>query len=253
MNIQNITALASQLQSLGFDNLGSLLLKRICFKPDNFYLNHKIARDKELLEFRFYFERQRKSDAYMLLYYDITLQQKDVFEELMIAGINIADLEKQMTTISWMSAFNLDERKKLDPNDKTTWEVEAKVETVVESLAVLTQDEKGKAVAAALKVKFWLGTPYHEIFGSISAVKNKSDISQRFYFSENSSGITVDEAYRFLQNKWLEKQLQLKKKQADSTSESEIDETNGTTGSGLLKKRRINPSLKGKRNKANQD
>ncbi|TWI79056.1 hypothetical protein IQ13_3448 [Lacibacter cauensis] len=253
MNIQNITALASQLQSLGFDNLGSLVLKRICFKPDNFYLNHKIAKDKELLEFRFYFERQRKSDAYMLLYYDITLQQKDVFEELMIAGINIADLEKQMTTISWMSAFNLDERKKLDPNDKTTWEVEAKVETVVESLASLEQDEKGKAVAAALKVKFWLGTPYHEIFGSIPAVKNKSDISQRFYFSENSSGITVDEAYRFLQNKWLEKQLQLKKKQADSNSESEIDETNGTTGSGLLKKRRINPSLKGKRNKANQD
>ncbi len=253
MNIQNITALASQLQSLGFDNLGSLLLKRICFKPDNFYLNHKIAKDKELLEFRFSFERQRESNAYMLLYYDVTLQQKNIFEELMIAGINIADLEKQMTTISWMSAFNIDERKKLDPNDKTTWEVEAKVESVVESLTALEQDEKGKTIAAAFKVKFWFGTPYHEIFGSIPAVKNKSDISQRFYFSENSVGISVDEAYRFLQNKWLEKQLQLKKKQTDTTSENDNDETNGTKGSGLLKKRRVNESARGKRNRVNQD
>lgn len=253
MNIQNIIALTSQLQSLGFDNLGSLLLKRTCFKPDNFYLNHKIAKNTELLEFRLYFEKQRKSDSYILLYYDVTLQQENVFEELMIAGINIADLEKQMTAINWMFAFNLDERKKLDPNDKTTWETEAKVESVVESLAALEQDEQGKTVASALKVKFWHGTPFYEIFGSIPAVKNKSDINQRFYFSENSIGISVDEAYRFLQNKWLEKQLQLKKKQADSTAESENDETNSTTGSGLLKKRRINHSLKGKRNKTNQD
>lgn len=253
MNIQNITALASQLQSLGFENMASLLLKRICFKPDNFYLNHKIARNTELLEFRLYFEKQRKGDAYILLYYDVTLQQENVFEELMIAGINIADLEKQMTAISWMSAFNLDEKKRLDPNDKTTWDVEVKVESVVESLAILEQDDKGKTVASALKVKFWHGTPYHEIFGSIPAIKNKSDISQRFYFSENSIGITVDEAHRFLQNKWLEKQLQLKKKQTDSTSESENDETNSNAGSGLLKKRRINPSLKGKRNKTNQN
>jgi len=253
MNIQNITELAGQLQSLGFDNLGNSLLKRICFKPENFYLNYKIVKDKEQLEFRFYFEKQRKSDAYTLLYYDVTLQQENIFEELMIAGIHIADLEKQMTTINWMSAFNLDQKKKLDPNDKATWEVEAKVESVVESLAALEQDEKGKAVASALKVKFWLGTPYHEIFGSISSVKNKSDISQRFYFSENSVGISVDEAYRFLQNKWLEKQLQLKKKQTDTISENDTDETSGTTGSSLLKKRRIKQSSKGKRNRVNQD
>lgn len=253
MNIQNITALVSQLQSLGFENLASLLLKRICFKPDNFYLNHKIAKNTELLEFRLYFEKHKNSNAYMLLYYDVALQQENVFEELMIAGINIADLEKQMTAINWMSAFNLDEKKKLDPSDKTTWEAEVKVESVVESLAVLEQDEKGKTVASALKVKFWHGTPFYEIFGSISAVKNKSDISQRFYFSENSIGISVDEAYRFLQNKWLEKQLQLKKKQTDSTAENDNAETNSTTGSGLLKKRRINHSSKGKRNKTNQD
>jgi hypothetical protein len=78
-------------------------------------------------------------------------------------------------------------------------------------------------------------------------------ISQRFYFTENSVGISVDEAYRFLQNKWLEKQLQLKKKQTDTTSENDTDETSGTTGSGLLKKRRIKQSSKGEKKRVNQD
>ncbi len=253
MNIQNIIELAGQLQTLGFDNLGSLLLKRICFKPDNFYLNQKIAKDNVQLEFRLYFEKQKQNDAYVLLYYDVTLPYENIFEESIIAGIDTSELEKRMASIEWRLAFDLNERKKLDPTDKTTWEMEAKVESVIESLAVLEQDEKGRTVASVLKLKFWNQAPYHEMFGSISSVKNKSDVSQRFYFSENSVGISVDEAYRFLQNKWLEKQLQLKKKQTDATSENDNDETNGTAGSGLLKKRRVNQSARGKRNKVNQD
>ena len=189
----------------------------------------------------------------MLLYYDVTLPYENIFEESIIAGIDTSELEKRMASIEWRLAFDLNERKKLDPTDKTTWEMEAKVESVIESLAVLEQDEKGRTVASVLKLKFWNQAPYHEMFGSISSVKNKSDVSQRFYFSENSVGISVDEAYRFLQNKWLEKQLQLKKKQTDTTSENDNDETNGTKGSGLLKKRRVNESARGKRNRVNQD
>jgi hypothetical protein len=253
MNIQNIIELQVQLQSLGFDNLGSFLLKRICFKPENFYLNQKISKDKEQLEFRLYFEKQKKNDTYMLHYYDVTMSYENIFEESIIAGISTSDLEKQMTAIDWKLAFDLEERKKLDPNDKTTWEMEAKIESVIESLAALEQDEKGKVVVSVLKMKFWNQLPYHEIFGSISSVRNKSDVSQRFYFSENSVGISVDEAYRFLQNKWLEKQMQLKKKQADTTSENDNDQANGSMGNGLLKKRRINQSTRGKRNRTNQD
>ena len=253
MNIQNITELASQLQSLGFDNLGSLLLKRICFKPENFYLIQKIAKDNVQLEFRLYFEKQKKNDAYVLLYYDVILPHENISEESIIEGIDIPDLEKQMASIEWKLAFDLNERKKLDPNDKATWEIEAKVESVIESLAALEQDEKGKAIASVLKLKFWQSLVYHEMFGTISSVRNKSDVSQRFYFSDNSVGISVDEAYRFLQNKWLEKQLNLKKKQVDATSESEKDEANGSMGSGLLKKRRINQSAKGGKNRAKQD
>ena len=39
--------------------------------------------------------------------------------------------------------------------------------------------------------------------GNINPLKNKSEVSQRFYFFEGQTGISIDEAYRFLQNRWL--------------------------------------------------
>ena len=44
MNIENISALMGQLQSLGFENAGYSLLKRISFKPENFILSQKIEK-----------------------------------------------------------------------------------------------------------------------------------------------------------------------------------------------------------------
>ena len=72
-------------------------------------------------------------------------------------------------------------------------------------------------------------------------------VSQRFYFFEGQTGISADEAYRFLQNRWLEKQMQAIKKQLDNQTEEPIEENGNNTGSGLLKKRRLNSSKKGRK------
>jgi hypothetical protein len=253
MNIQNITSLAEQLQSLGFGNLGGLLAKRICFKPENFYLNYKITKEKESLEFGLYFEKRVKDGLYILNYYDATLQQESIFNKSVASGIDVSELENKMASINWIQAFNLDEKKKFDPNDKSTWETEAKIGAVIESLVTLELDEQGKSIASFLKSKYWSGASFYELFGSITPVKNRTDVSQRFYFSEGNIGISVDEAHRFLQNKWLEKQMQLKRKQVDTTAESESGEMSGTNGSGLLKKRRLNQATRSKKNKINQD
>lgn len=252
MNIQNITALEEQLQLLGFDNLGSLLLKRICFKPLSFDLSQRVAKGNDKLEVRLYFEKGKNGEVYMLKYYDITLLQESDFEESLIAGIKTADLMSQMASIDWKKAFSVDEKKPWNPEDKTSWENESKVEAVIESLNIIEEDEKGKAIASFLKSKFWNGAPFQEMIGNIPAIKNKSDVSQRFYFSESGIGISIDEAYRFLKNKWIEKQMHFKKKLGNETAGNKDAEAEGSTGSGLLKKRRINQSLKGKRNKTNQ-
>ena len=73
MNIQNITALAEQLQLFGFENTGYSLLKRICFKPDNFSLSQKMTKGKDQVSFNLYFEKDSKKETYALMYYDAIL------------------------------------------------------------------------------------------------------------------------------------------------------------------------------------
>lgn len=135
--------------------------------------------------------------------------------------------------------------------DKTSWEKEQKVEFIIDGLAELEKSEDGKAISIGLKLKYWIGIPYQELFGNISPLKNKSEVSQRFYFFDGQAGISVEEAYRFLQNRWLEKQMQAKKKQSDESTEGEIEhDTNGSSGSGLLRKKRITRSPGSKKHKS---
>lgn len=251
MNIENISALMEQLQTLGFDNAGYSLLKRISFKPESFILSQKIEKPKDKLSFQLFFEKEVSKGIYVLLYYDATLQKEKLQIDAAINGISTTSLEKSMTEIDWKNAFDFVTKKQLNLEDKTSWEKEQKVESVIESLSELEKSEKGKVVSAALKLKYWAGVPYQEVFGSISPLKNKSEVSQRFYVFEGQAGISVDEAHRFLQNRWLEKQMQAKKKEM---SDAEINETEkdsrASSGSGLLKNKRLESSRSVKPNKS---
>jgi len=247
MNIENISALMKQLQTLGFENAGYSLLKRISFKPENFILSQKIEKSKDKLSFQLFFEKEVSKGKYVLLYYDAILQKEMPLIDVTINGINTTSLEKSMIEIDWKSAFDFVTKRQLNLEDKTSWEKEQKVESVIEDLSELEKSEDGKEVAVGLKLKYWAGIPYKELFGNISPLKNKSEVSQRFYFIEVQTGISVDEAYRFLQNRWLEKQMQAKKKQLDNQTEEPIEKNGNNTGSELLKKRRLNSSKKGRK------
>ena len=242
MNIQNISALAEQLQNLGFDNAGYSLLKRICFKPDSFFLSQKILRGKDQLSFHLYFEKDAEKGIYYLMYYDAILQKERTLSNTYFNGIDINALEKRMAEIDWKEAFDSELNNKWDPEDKSSWETEQKIESIVEELKLLESIDEGKVVAAGLRHTFWTGISYQELVGNISPFKNHSGIIQRFYFFEGQTGISVDEAYRFLQNKWLEKQVLAKRKQSD---EANGEENNGSekapsAGGSLIKKRRLN-------------
>lgn len=253
MNIQNVAELANQLQVLGFQDTGSLLLKRICFNPENFYLQLRVNKDKVFMQFSLYFERLQKNDSYILRYYDVTLQKENGISTLPVDGINPVDLEKQMTAIDWKKAFSLDEKKLWNPNDKSIWETELKISAIVESLSVLEKSEQGKPIASSLKQKFWSDISHQGLVNTNIAVKNKTDVYQRFYISEDAGGITTDEAYRFLQNKWMEKQMQVKRKKQELIDSSYTgEEPQGSSGSGLLKKRRVGSSTKNKRTRISQ-
>jgi hypothetical protein len=254
MNIQNISALAVQLKTIGFENMGYSLLKRICLLPGNFIITEKISKESGQVVFNLYFEKDRKGNSYRLDYYDAILQKELPLSDLQFEGISISDIEENMRSIDWKAAFDFSTKRPFNADDKSTYEKEQKIEQTMTDLSRLEMTDEGKQVSVSLKQKYWSDIPYHDLMGNITAIKSKSELSQRFYCAEGQPVISADEACRFLQNKWLEKQLQLKRKQFDSTDESEPgDNPPASAGSGLLKKRRVNGTAKSKRSKSNQD
>ncbi len=94
MNIENISTLMGQLQSLGFENTGYSLLKRISFNPQNFILSQKIEKAKVKLSIQLFFEKDVRQGIYVLLYYDAILQKEGPLIDTVINGINTSNLEK---------------------------------------------------------------------------------------------------------------------------------------------------------------
>lgn len=248
MNIQNIASLAEQLEGLGFKNSGYSLLKRICFKPAAFSLSQKIEKEKDQLSIQLFFEKDSIQDEYVLMYYDAILQKEIASVSVTINGVSTAILEKTMAEIDWKASFDLNTKKQWSVEDKASWEKEQKVEAVIEDLNELENCEDGRTIAVGLKLKYWAGAPYQELMGSISPIKSKSEVTQRFYFFQGLTGITVDEAYRFLQNRWLEKQMLPKRKPADDSQIEEAgNDSQVSSGSGLLVKKRLNNVKRPKR------
>lgn len=254
MNIQNISALSAQLKAIGFDNMGYLLTKRICLMPDDFVIIEKQLKDDGQIIFNFHFQRDKKLNGYFLAYYDAILQKEISVTTQVINGVDISELQEGMNTVDWKMAFDFNTKKPFNPDDKLAYEKEQKIEQLINALSELELTEEGKQVSILVKQKYWSEIPYNELMGNISSMKSKAELSQRFYYAEGQSCISADEAYRFLQNKWLEKQMQVKRKQQELTDNSDTgEEPNGSSGSGLLKKKRVGNSSKNKRTKISHD
>ena len=74
---------------------------------------------------------------------------------------------------------------------------------------------KALTIFSSITFSSGCGIPNHELVVNIRSLKNTSVVGQLFYIFEGEAGISLDEAYRFLQNRCLEKQMQAKQKQTD--------------------------------------
>jgi len=247
MNIQNIVVLDDQLKAIGFENMGHAILKHICLAPEKFTITEKLSKVRENISFIFYFEKDVKRDAYKLICYDAVLQQQFSFDTAEVEELNAKGIDEEMAQIDWKEVFNFSKRKPFNADDKTSYEKEIKISKIVENLNKLETVENGKAISIALKQKHWSEIPYSENMGTMSNGRSKSEISQRFYVSESQPAISANEAYRFLLNRWMEKEMQAKRKLTDNSDEPASGQPDTTSGSGLLRKKRIGNS---KRNKS---
>ncbi len=233
MNTKNIASLVGMLSRAGFDqSIGHRLLQQVCFKPVSFTLTEKIRKGKDCLTCHLSF--QRKTDEYVCEFYDASFIKEIHLPDRTINGIRLPDLDRAMGEISWQVppsevAFRLD--------DEKTWERERNIEVVVNDLSRLSASVDGKNFADCLKVKYWSEVGLESIVGNLNAVRSRLEVSQRFYFMDGE-GIAVDQAYLFLQNRWMEKRLLALKRQDDPKKGADSHSGEGENKKLLQKKRR---------------
>lgn len=186
------SSLAEALEKLGFDtSLRTSIATYISLQLPRFSISYKTVKEHDVLKFNLSFERKDK--AYSCLCYDAFLRKEIVLPDNIIDGIHIKDLEEQMSLIDWNEIFNKEQN----------------ISSIIDDLKILSSSKEGKEFSEQLKLKYWCDTPLETIM-NISTLKPKFEITQRFYFFEDGKGISIDEAYRFLNNKWMEKQLRKK-------------------------------------------
>ncbi len=176
----NIASLVELLQTMGFENgLEHALRAKACFLPLHFEAFHKLDRAGDTCSFRLHV----KDDAgtYKCLYYDACYRKEIVFDDPVAAS-----LDTRMKTIDWAADFE-------------------DIEAVMLDLKMVDSQ-----LANLLQYKYWADTLFENCVPNIATLRSQFEITQRFYVVEGSEPISVDEAFRFLQSRWMEKQARKK-------------------------------------------
>lgn len=234
MNVDNIAALSAMLIRAGFEErIGYRILQRVCFNPVSFSLVERLQKKSDVLTCQLHFERN--GSDYTCSYYDVSLLKGITMPDRIIAAVNLTELDQEMGEIDWHfkmvnQTFRL--------HDETSWQREKSITQIVYQLSRLSVTEEGKYFANALRLKYWAEAGLEEVVGNVNAIRSKFEISQRVYFIEGE-GISVDEVYRFLLNRWMEKKMQARKREYDK--DNQIEHTGASvdaTGKGLLQKKK---------------
>ena len=198
MNEKNIEGVMGHLVSLGLSSeIEPDVRANICLQQDSFQVSYRLVKDGDTMNTIFYFDK--KENGYRCSYYEASLRKKIFIPEVVVNEVDAIELDDRMARIDWKSLKQYDE-----------------VESIVTDLKKLSETTDGLPYAERLKIKFWLDTPLASLIPNVSVLKNQYEVSQRFYFFEGEQQISLDEAYRFLSHRWREKQLNAKKKIAES-------------------------------------
>ncbi len=218
MNEKNIEMLKARLGSLGFvEHTEAMLRCAICFLPQQFQLAFLLNSGKDSCHFTVHFVKGEK-DLYDCLYYQAVLRKAVAVPDEM------KELDMRMEAIDWKQLAAC----------KDGGNINEAIGKEALQAALLLEELSSFPQGNLLQYKYWAGTALEAIIDSAGLLKNQYEISQRFYFVEDQPPISADEAMRFLQSRWAEKQAQAKQKLLPKKTES----SNSSTTKLLLKRKR---------------
>jgi hypothetical protein len=207
MDIQHISVLIETLSGLGFSSsIGRTLLFNACLQQKEFSIKERMCFGGDTINYQLYFKEDTASKNLSCSYYDATLRKAVEIAGSVVNGIDVVELEKRMGAINWdmlsegiaPGTFNI--------SDKSTWKQEETIEKITKDLEILGSIAEGAPFANLLKYKFWKDSRLRNSIPELETFKSNYELSQRFYII-NGNGITTSEAYRFLNNRWMERQI----------------------------------------------
>lgn len=181
---ENIAAVRELLHSIGFDSgLEQALRAKACYLPALFQIDYTLERTGDSCAFVFHIKNVE--GIYTCMYYDACYKK-----EIIVDDATAASLESRMRLIDWHAlptADSFDE-----------------IESIISDMQLLAGADS--LHANLLAYKYWLNTLLENKITGLAALKGQYEISQRFYITEGSKPISMDEAFRFLQSQWLARQ-----------------------------------------------
>lgn len=192
----NWETIKAQLVALGFDHeVEEKLMAEIIFSPSVFDLRFVRPSGLDTGIFLVHIERAA-SGEYAVVHYTASLRNSVV--------LNPASqvMAERMEKIDW----------KLIASYRGSSFVTIDLSILKEAFAVLQEAAK-LAEYPLILYKYWAGTTLEALVPGVASLKSKYELLQRFYVSEEHTAIRSDEAIRFLQNRWTERQMQQRRLQ----------------------------------------
>lgn len=220
MDIQNIQALSALLRALEFSTeMDEKLLWHACLRQKEFYVKEQKAFGHDLMSYQVLFKENETNRRLVCVHFDAFLRKEIQLESTTIDGINIQKLDDEMKAINWKDSSEFRSASEFNLSDTESWKQQAAIEKVILHLEALAATAEGATVADTLKYKYWIDLSLENMIPNLYHQRSKFEFNQRFYII-GEQGITAIEAFRFLNNRWMQRQAQLQKR-TDETMDNE--------------------------------
>ncbi|MBE7174242.1 MAG: hypothetical protein INR73_26955 [Williamsia sp.] len=213
MDTKNIQSLMESLVRLGFSPaVEHQLLYHICLRQKEFAVRERKAFGADIVSYSIACKIKENGTKWTCTYFDAILRKEIGTEPHLLNGTDVAKVEERMRGINWQELAYVGSAPVIQTEDKKTWEAPVLADEVMGDLEALSITPEGRDVADILRYKYWVDTPLDRLIPNLSVLKTRLELSQRFYVLGKDS-ITADEAFRFLNNRWIQRQIQNGKKE----------------------------------------
>lgn len=212
MDIQNMQALLDIFAGLGFSSATEhQLLYHACLRQKAFSIKEQKVFGTNIVSYSIFLKIKDSENKLVCPYYDASLRKEIRVDPVTVNGIDSDELEKRMRALDWKQLSGAGSIAKVKLTDKKTWEEHMIAENIIGDLEKLAETGEGSRVADVLKYKYWVDLPLEQFVPNLQLLKGRLEMSQRFYVLEGE-GITTDEAFRFLNNRFIQRQSQVNNK-----------------------------------------